>query len=336
VGPETLEGAAVSTIIFLTALVAGAESTDLPTVVIAVGAPGAPEYQEPFQEWAERWQQAAEQAGARVVRIGQEPLEAASDRDRLVGLLQDEPKQGTSPLWLILIGHGTFDGRNAKFNLRGTDVTAGELSEWLDGYERPVVVINCASSSAPFINELSGPNRILITATKSGFELNYARFGEHLSAAMLDPSADLDKDQQTSLLEAFLIASRRTAEFYETEGRLVTETALVDDNGDGRGTPANWYKGTRVSRQGKDGANADGTRAGQLHLIRSEQEILLSPEQRRRRDELEQAIATLRDSKTESTNKDEYYAKLEPLMVELARLYQSAEQSDAPPEDSSK
>ena len=44
---------------------------------------------------------------------------------------------------------------------------------------------------------------------------------------------------------------------------------------------------------------------------------------RQRRDELESSIAALRDQK-EKLKDDEYYARLEKLMVELARLYREA------------
>ena len=104
----------------------------------------------------------------------------------------------------MLIGHGTFDGREAKFNLRGPDVTDVELADWLLPFKRPVVVINCASASGPFINRLSGANRVVVTATKSGNEINFARFGQYIAEAIADPRADLDKDGQVSLLEAFL------------------------------------------------------------------------------------------------------------------------------------
>jgi hypothetical protein len=319
-------------LVFIATLLMGAAAPDQPTVLVVVGEPGAPEYGQSFEDWAERWEQAAEAGGGKIVRIGHEETAETTDRDRLRTMLQDEPRQASAPFWIVLIGHGTFDGRKAKFNLHGPDVTAAELNEWLDGFKRPVAVVNCASSSAPFINRLSAANRVVVTATKSGFELNYARFGDYLSAAMAGSTADLDKDEQTSLLEAFLMASRRTSEFYESEGRLATETALVDDNGDGLGTPADWFQGHRAVRAAKKGAESDGALAHRLHLVRSSRELNMPPEVRGRRDELEQAIAALRQSKDETTDEDQYYAKLEPLLVELARLYRDLETpNDTPP-----
>ncbi|MBL7039204.1 MAG: hypothetical protein ISR77_11280 [Pirellulaceae bacterium] len=317
---EEVVGCLTALTIFLAAL--GAQAAEQPTLVVVVGAPGAAEYQRQFDAWADRWETAARQADAKCVRLGRESPDTTSDRDRLAEVLRDEPKDIEAALWLVLIGHGTFDGRKAKFNLRGPDVTGTELAEWLQPFKRPLVVINCASSSAPFINRLSAENRVVISATKSGYELNFARFGDHLSAAMTQESADLDKDEQTSLLEAFLLASRKTQEFYEQEGRLATETALLDDNGDGLGTPADWYQGTRAVRQAKDETTVDGQLARLFHLVPNAQEAEMPPAVRRRRDALERQIAELRQSKGETTNPDEYYAKLEPLMVELARLYE--------------
>ena len=90
----------------------------------------------------------------------------------------------------------------------GADLSDVELAEWLAPVKRPVVVINCASASGPFLNRLSGNDRVVVTATKSGHETNFARFGQYLAEAIADPHADLDKDGQVSLLEAFLTAQQ--------------------------------------------------------------------------------------------------------------------------------
>ncbi len=179
------------------------------------------------------------------------------------------------------------------------------------------------SASGPFVNRLSGGCRIIITATKSGHEQNFARFGEYLSGAITDSRSDLDKDGQVSLLEAFLTAGSRVDEYYRTHSQLATEHALIDDNGDGLGTPANWFRGVRATKRAKDGASLDGLRAHQLHLIPSDREREIPPELRRRRDQLELSIAALRNQKTK-LGEDEYYARLEKLVVELARLYRAA------------
>jgi hypothetical protein len=101
----------------------------------------------------------------------------------------------------------------------------------------------------------------------------------------------------------------------------------LDDNGDGLGTPADWFQGTRATKRAKDGAALDGTRAHQLHLVKSAREQAMPAELRAKRDELELAIEALRDQKA-TLAESEYYERLEKLLVELARLYQQAEDAE--------
>src|SRR5574341_271881 len=227
--------------------------TNRTTVVLVVGAAGEAEYGKVFAEAARRWEEMAGRADARLLQIGLGADQDSPDRDRLRSALEAEPAEGTEPLWVVLIGHGTFDGKLPKFNVRGPDFSAQELAQWLKPIRRPVVVINAASSSGAFLPVLSAPGRVVITATRSGDEQNYARFGAYLAETMADPASDLDKDGQTSLLEGYLFASRRVAEFYSGEGRLATEHALLDDNGDALGTPADWFRGIRAVKKARDG-----------------------------------------------------------------------------------
>src|SRR6266516_1665976 len=311
--------------LFLAALSAtGSSATngeDCATVIVVVGAPGEEQFGKSFEQWTARWEKASREAGAKFVVLGQRQTNAATDLEQLKQTLAMEPKDLSSELWLVLIGHGTFDGKEARFNLRGPDLSASELEDWLKPFRRPLAVINCASSSGPFLNKLSAANRVIVVATRSGYEQNYARFGQFVAEAITDhPQADLDKDGQTSLLEVFLAASQRVADFYNAEGRLATEHALLDDNGDRLGTPADWFRGIRAVKKASDGAALDGLRAHQFHLVRSEQERKLSPETRARRDELELGIAGLRESKSQMSE-DGYYRELEKLLIEVARLY---------------
>jgi hypothetical protein len=301
---------------------------DRSCVIIVVGAPGSPDYAGQFSQSADLWQAAAGKAGAESILIGRSQEPGMTDRDRLRSVLAEKSSAGREPLWVVLIGHGTFDGREAKFNLRGPDLSDLELGQWLASSRRPIVVINCASASGPFINRLSGQDRVVITAAKSGYELNYARFGQYMAESIGDERADLDKDGQVSLLEAFLSASNRVDEYYRTHSQLATEHALLDDNGDGLGTPADWFHGTRATKRAKDGASLDGHRAHQIHLIQSDRERKLPAEVRRRRDQIELSVAALRERK-DKLSEDEYFRRLEDLMLELARLYRDAEGSPA-------
>lgn len=302
---------------------AGQQQQDnpVPVVIVVVGAGGTKEYAEQFADWAEVWKQACLKSNAQFTAIGLDKADVRPDRTRLKEILIGESRQTTAALWLVLIGHGTFDGRTAKFNLRGSDVSADDLAEWLKPMVRPLAVINTASSSAPFLKKLSAPERIVITATKSGFEQNFTRFGQYLADAIVEQQADLDKDGQTSLLEAFLIASHRVNEFYSAAGRLTTEYALIDDNADTLGTRADWFHGIRPIKKAADNASLDGYRAHQFHLLYSEIENKMPLDLRAKRDRLELEVMILRDSK-EKLAEDEYFSKLEALLCDIARIYE--------------
>lgn len=302
-------------------------ATNVPSVLVVVGAAGEEDFGRAFAEAGQRWENVCATAGVKQVTIGLGPTNTGpSDRERLQQALAQEPKENGAELWLVLLGHGTFDGKEAKFNLRAADLSATELASWLQPLRRPTAIINAASASGPFLAKLAGTNRVVITATRSGSEANYARFGKFFSESIADPAADLDKDGQTSLLEAFLAGSARVNEFYKAEGRLATEHALLDDNGDGLGTPSDWFRGVRAVKRARDGAALDGLRAHQFHLIRSAAERGMSAELRARRDALEHSVARLREAKAKLTE-DEYYRQLEGLLLDLARLYEPAPQA---------
>jgi hypothetical protein len=309
----------VAAVLALGGTVASAADPPKQTVIVVVGAEGAEEYREPFRNWAEKWRAAAELGKAECLFVGLDPESAVSDRDRLKELLLRHGESSHEPLWLVLIGHGTFNGKVARFNLRGADVSSGELAEMIKGVERPLAIADCTSCSAPFLAELSGRSRVIVTATRSGHEYNLTRFGEHLSGSINDPAGDLDKDGQTSLLEAFLLASNRVQEFYASESRLATEHALLDDNGDKLGTPPDWFKGTRAVKSAKDGAQPDGRLANTFVLVRSPAEAKLTAEQRARRDELEQQLAAVRAKKSK-LEEEEYLDLIQPLLLELGEI----------------
>lgn len=311
-------------LVFLWAACAGAApAPDTPTLILVRGAGGEPQYETNTLHQVALWQATAERAEAHTLAVGTDSAapDAPTDRDQLQQILEAQPRDGNSPLWLILIGHGTFDGNIARFNLRGPDVSATELAQWLEPIQRPLVVINTASASAPFIHALSGPNRIIVTATRSGNELNYTRFGRFLAEALANPDSDFDRDGQTSLLEAFLAASALVRDFYVTEGRLATEHALLDDNGDGKGTPADWFRGVRARKQPNEDAAVDGARAHQVHLVLSPEELQLSPDARARRDALELQVFELRNRKADFNDEESYLQQLESLLLQIARVY---------------
>ncbi|MDB6040122.1 MAG: hypothetical protein JWM99_3963 [Verrucomicrobiales bacterium] len=290
-------------------------------VLIVVGAEGESVYGERFMAEATNWQHAAELGKARSILVGAD--HETNELTQVRSVITQELQKADEEFWIVLIGHGTFDGKEARFNLRGPDLTAKELGTLLQAFERPLIVVDTASGSGAFLQALSGTNRVVITATRSGNEQNYARFGEFMALAVADPAADLDKDGQTSVLEAFLSASRKATDFYKTEGRLATEHAMIDDNGDHRGTPADWFAGIRVTRKSTENFKPDGFRANQIQLVRNAREAALTVEQRQRRDELEREIENLRGRKREM-QEDDYYRELEKIMLELGGIYGAA------------
>jgi len=315
-------------------------------VIVVRGASGTPEYGRQFDTWSARWQTAAAQGQARCLVIGSPEDsttgEASSadvapptDRRQLQSAIHHfgaaAASSPASELWLVLIGHGTYDGRTARFNLQGPDVGVDELATWLDSVPCPVAVLNCASSSGPFLERLSGRDRVVVTATRSGAEQNFARFGDYLSRSIGDPAFDLDKDGQTSLLEAFLSASRRVEQAYDTDGRLATEHALLDDNGDRLGVRADWFRGIRAVRQPPAGQQVDGLVAHQWHMVRSPSEQQLPRHIRAERDRLELAVIQLRDRRHTFASLDDYYRQLETLLIPLARLTLAEDGASAAP-----
>ena len=189
------------------------------------------------------------------------------------------------------------------------------------------MVVNTASSSAPFIKVLSGENRVVMTATKSAHEIFYPRFGEYFARAIGGlKAADLDNDEQVSLLEAFLYAGHEVKVFFEKEGRIVTEHAMLDDNGDERGARMEGFEGVLAIESGKekDGVRPDGERAHQIHLVPNELEALMPEKLRLRRDELERQVKALRRKRGEM-GEEAYYGGLEKLLLQIARIYEQVE-----------
>lgn len=293
------------------------------SILVVVGAAGEEEFGKAFRESAERWRSAF-QSEDFLLLDGTDAAEFAEKDQRqqiLDWIEKDEPtRTGEEPIqerWLVLIGHGTNDRKGAKFNLKGPDISSETMAKAISSVKSRWLIIDGSSSSGPFLNALSGENRIVITATKSGAEQNYARFGEYLSKSITDPSADLDHDDCVSILEAFLAASNRVAQFYEDEGRLASEQALLDDNGDSRGTPAVFYRGARPVKAPANGLKLDGSLASRMIAFRFGKPDLRTAEQRAQCDAIADQIESLRSRKKELAENG-YYLELERLFLAFA------------------
>lgn len=290
-------------------------------VIFVQGAAGTEEYAALFSQQAAVWRAAAEKAGVAFTLIGQGAEDADGDLPKMEVALKAAGQGQKGRLWLVLAGHGTFDGREAKFNLRGPDLTPALLAGWLAPLKLELVFIHTGSASGAFLKPLAAPGRTLVTATKSGDEVFYARFGEYFAPAIAGlAEADLDQDRQVSVLEAFLYASQRAAEFYQNEERLATEHALLEDNGDGTGTRAEVYEGTRAVSV-PEGVKPDGARAAKIVLLLSEEEARLTTEQRARRDVLETRLEGLKEQRSQMPE-EAFFTELEKLLRELAKIYE--------------
>ena len=151
-------------------------------------------------------------------------------------------------IFVILLGHGTYDGDVAKFNLVGPDLTAKDWADLLSGIPGHLTVVNTTEASFPFLESLTARGRVVITATDSAAQKYATVFPDYLVKAMKEASTDLDKNGRTSIYEVFQAASAAVKQHYEQRGQLTTERALLDDNGDG--------KGREASAEGPDGGVA--------------------------------------------------------------------------------
>jgi hypothetical protein len=328
-------------------------------VLVVVGAGGEPQYETAFAQWAMRWHQVAKNAGAKVTMIGideavdesiasdnpvasgeivasdasnssgpsveRATAEPTDDIQRLRQALERLPQKSRQAVWLVMIGHGTSGPAGTKFNLRGPDVSVDELAGWLKPIDRPIVVVGAFSSSAPLINAISGPNRVVVTATQSGQEQNFSRFGDHLSQAIGDQSSDIDHDGEVSILEAFLAASAATANFYRREDRLQTETALIDDNADSLGTKASAFRGVRsIAKAASADRSLDGQFASVITLAPPSATLTLTEAEAIERDEIEADLRRLHDSQS-SMSDQQYRDQVLPKWIRLAKIYRAAE-----------
>jgi hypothetical protein len=225
---------------------------------------------------------------------------------------------------LMLIGHGSHAGSDSRFNLPGPDLTAAELGVMLERLTAmQVAVVNAASASGDFVAALSAKNRVVITATKSSYERNETLFPRYFVAALTMPGADTDKDERVSLLEAFIYAKREVARAYETDMRLPTEHAMLDDDGDRRGSAE------------PDPRAGDGSLARRFLLGGSTKAASVAAsmpggsELVARKTQLEAQVDSLRRRK-ETMAADVYVRELERLLVELAQVSQAIRAGKSP------
>lgn len=296
-------------------------------LVVVTGLSGAPVYQERFQAWALALLDAARQSGvpgANLTWLAEKPdadprIDGTSNRETVAAVLSELARTAGphDRIFVVLIGHGSERGGESRINLPGPDLSAADFAVFLKALgDRETVFVNTASASGEFVQALSGPKRTVVTATRSGREGNEAIFGGFFTEAFGSEDADTDKDGRISVLEAFEYARQSVARSYEEDDLLLTEHALLDDNGDGQGSEEpnpEAGDGARASRlflatpavaaraaSGAEGAPAD-TVLARLY---------------REKAGLEDRIAELRGLR-DQMEKEKYESQLEELVVEL-------------------
>ena len=287
--------------------------------VIINGAGGEPVYAKQFEEWTGQLSSVlSERFGfdSKQIKVLAEKQATAEEVKRTFAALKSQ-LDANNILFVFLIGHGSFDGKESKFNLVGPDLSASEYNALLSSLPaRRVVVFNMASASGEFVKSLAAKGRIIITATRNGQETNATRFAGFFIAALNAPDADTDQDGHTSVLETFIYANRLTADFYKRAGRLATEHALLDDNGDGVG---------REKVEAGEGLLARATYLDSLSVDEAAATAAtakLLKERTRLEGEIQQLIA-----RKANMAESEYEAMLERLFIELAKVNRSIKQA---------
>jgi hypothetical protein len=305
---------ATKIVLMLTALVAvpalvSAQTTHL---LIVVGLTADAEHAEVFKKWGTTLADTASQKlGVSKENIALLSGEGAT-KDAVVksfGALAAKA-QPEDTVAIVLFGYGTFAANVAKFNLPGPDMTPQDFVPLLAKLKsKRVIFVDTTSASAPFLTTLSGPGRVIVSATRTGGEMFATLFGGPFAEAFSNEAADEDHDGKVSILEAFDYAKKSVAASFQKEGLLPTEHPLLDDNGDHEGS-------LDPGRDAKDGSSAAVLALGSLH-----QEALPADAKLRalslERQQLERQIEDLKLLKG-GMDPQKYAAELEKLAVDLA------------------
>jgi len=290
----------------------GVHATTFYVTISGLG--GEPDYDQRFKMWAEDIDGSLKRAGGdtNVVTL------KAPTREQIRTALGDLARQAkpADAVVLMLIGHGSYDGTEYKFNIPGPDITGPELATLLDHVPATrQLVVNMTSSSGGSIETLRRPNRIVICATKSGTEKNATVFARYWAEALRDPAADTDKNEAVSALEAFHFAQRKTAEFFDAQKRLSTEHSVLEDTGKGEG------------ERNPSPEKGEGRLASAFPLVRlgANAAAARDPAKRPlidRKEQLEQAIDKLKFEKA-AMAAEEYKKQLTQLLIELAKVQEA-------------
>jgi hypothetical protein len=166
-------------------------------------------------------------------------------------------------LWVIVLGHGHFDGRRSHLNLPGPDPTDSAFGRLFDGIKaREQVFFITTSASGFFLKPLASPGRVAISATEADQEVNETLYPLALADILESPppEADRDKDGTLSVLELYLAIDADVLRRYVEDELIPTEHPRLDDNGDGHGSELQTQFPPRVS-ESESNAETNPTQA---------------------------------------------------------------------------
>jgi hypothetical protein len=280
--------------------------------VTVAGLGGEPDYEQRFTANAMDLDKVFKSAtGAHVATLTGKQSTKVKLTEAMSGVAREARPE--DDLVVTLIGHGSFDGAEYKFNLVGPDVTAGELAALCDKVaSKRQLIVDTTSASGGAVAALERPGRAVIVATKSGTEKNATVFARYWAEALQDPGADTDKSDSISAMEAFTYADKKTAEFYSSQKRLATEHAEFEDTG----------KGDAVRAQPSEGREGALMATFTVVRIGAAQAAMNDPAKRdlmAKKEELEQKIDGLKYQKA-AMEPGEYKKELTAALVELAKV----------------
>ena len=280
--------------------------------VTVAGLGGEPDYEQRFTATAADLDRVLKtSAGAHVFTLSGKDATKAHLSETLAAVARQARPE--DDFVLTLIGHGSFDGTEYKFNLPGPDVSAADLAAMCDLIPaRRQLVVNTTSASGGSIAALERPGRGVIAATKTGTEKNATVFARYWAEALEDPTTDVDKSDAISAMEAFTYADRKTAAFYETQKRLATEHAVFEDTGHGEAV----RPGKTSGREGLLLASFT------VERIESSQAAMNDPAKRdllAKKEDLEQKIDALKYGKA-AMDPEEYKRQLTAALIQLATV----------------
>ncbi len=281
--------------------------------VVVEGLGGTPEYQQAFADTSNSLGKALQTLESDASLIV--TLDSTATRESILQAIEEQAlriqadldaadSEVTEPVFvLMLTGHGNANSEGWLFNVKGPDITSADLVAALNGVpaSRQLVVL-AASASGAALESMSQLGRVLVTATKSGGEINAVRFHGFLADAVQSDVADYDRNEILTIAEAYRFAEARTREYYEQQKLLASEHSRLR------------------------GELADEIAIALLGSLQDAKDDPVVASLLEERLSLEKSFKALRLRKPDMLATD-YYFELETLLLSIARLQQSIDEA---------